>query len=87
MADAKSDTLEVVMLAQITGTRAIDTGRKTEDGSTIHEITEWPRPGQRIRLPRAEALSLIHNELAYPASLGRRPQDRTEAMMAAGAAG
>ena len=81
-----SPTLEVVMLAQITGTRYTDIGRKGDDGSTIHDIMEWPAPGGKVRLPRDEALSLIHNELAYPATLKKRPRDRTEAMLAAGAA-
>lgn len=72
------------MLAEITGTRAIDTGEKRPDGTGIHAISEWPKPGQRITLPRQEALDLIHNELAYPASLKRRPKDRTEALVAAG---
>jgi len=81
------DTLEVTMLAQITGERYVDTGRKEADGSTIHDHWEWPKPGQRIRLPRAEALSLIHNELAFPSSMKTRPKNRTEAFLAAGSAG
>lgn len=79
-------TLEVVMVAQISGSRYTDTGQKSENGTTIHEIMDWPAPGSKVRLPRAEALSLIHNELAYPATLKRRPRDRTEALLAAGAA-
>ena len=81
---ATLQALEVTMLAKISGERYVDTGRNNDDGSTIHDVFTWPKPGQRITLPRDEALSLVHNELAYPASMKRRPKDRTEAFLAAG---
>lgn len=87
MATPGPATLEVVMLAAISGTRAVDTGEKRPDGTSILTVSDWPAPGGRVTLPRQEALDLIHNELAYPATLKRRPKDRTEALLAAGYAG
>ena len=69
-----ADTLEVIMVHQISGERYVDTGKKDQFGAVVHEHNPWPKPGDRIRLPRAEALSLIHNELAYPAKGGIPPR-------------
>lgn len=80
-----SDNLKVTMLVQIAGDRYTDTGQKKPDGSTIYEQHSWPKPGDSITLPRSVAMDLIHNEMAYPAKLGRRPKDRAEAFIAAGA--
>ena len=83
MANATQSTIEVVMLTRIDGPFYVETGRN-EKGESVMESHEWPAPGGRITLPRQVALDLIHNEKAYPASLKRRPKDRTEALVAAG---
>lgn len=64
----QADTLEVIMVAQVSGERYVDTGEKDGNGRSIHTHAAWPKPGEHIRLPREEALNLIHNELAYPAT-------------------